>query len=503
MTASLNNVVTVTLLPEGRSLSRDNMNVVALMTSQLGHLSTAKRYDVYSNLDAVADDFGTNSDVYDHAAAFFGTRPNAVQAGGSLIIGFWRAANEAVAATAAKLTSKQHTAETLIPQLQAITNGSFKITVDDDDPGEVSLTSLDFSTALTLEDVATIINTALDGDATCVIDNLRFVITSPTTGTTSEMTYATQAASGTYIGTLLGLAAGSGATLVAQGAGAATLNAETKLAAVQALKAEVNFKGFVFIGQTTDQEVADLSTWAQAQSVMSYDVFSDSDNLLIDPTNPVWAIKLASRVNYRCLFSKANNRKFATSYMARMHVVNFNAENTALTMNLKELSIPAEEYTQGEITACQNVGLDIYTTFKRVPKVLTSGANDFADNPYNLIAYIDAVQTDMFNLLGATATKIPQTQRGVNQIVDQAEKTTRGFVRAGVFAPGTWSSPDTFGNIDVFNRAIEENGFYVLAGQLRDQPQEDRQNRKSPPLQIAVKNAGAIHKVDVIINFNY
>jgi Protein of unknown function (DUF3383). len=71
-----------------------------------------------------------------------------------------------------------------------------------------------------------------------------------------------------------------------------------------------------------------------------------------------------------------------------------------------------------------------------------------------------------------------------------------------VFAPGTWSSPDSFGNIEVFNRAIEEDGFYWLAGSLADQPQSDRQERKSPVLQAAVKNAGAIHKVDVIINFN-
>lgn len=499
MTASLNNVVTVTLLPEGRSLSRDNMNVVALMTSQLGHLSSAKRYDVYSNLTAVADDFGTNSPVYDHAVTFFGTRPNAVQAGGSLVIGYWRAANENVAASAATLRGAQLTVETLIPELQKITDGSLSVTVDG---VAQAVTGLNFQTALSLEDVAAILDAAFDPEASVTLDNGRLVITSATTGASSTIAFAVQGVTGTFIGTLLGLATGTGASLT-QGAAASVLNAETKVAAVQALKALVNFKGFVFIGQTTDQEAKDLAAWAQASAVMGYDVFGASSNLNIDVSNPVWAIKLAGQDNYRCMFSKANNRKMATSYMARMHVVNFNAENTALTMNLKELNIPAEEYTQGEITAAQNVGLDIYTTFKHIPKLLTSGANGFADNPYNLIAFIDAVQTDMFNLLGTTATKIPQTIRGVNQVVDQAEKTTRGFVRAGVFAPGTWSSPDSFGNIDVFKRNIEENGFYWLAGRLADQPQDDRQQRKSPVLQGAVKNAGAIHKVDVIINFNF
>jgi len=37
---------------------------------------------------------------------------------------------------------------------------------------------------------------------------------------------------------------------------------------------------------------------------------------------------------------------------------------------------------------------------------------------------------------------------------------------------------------------------------LSDQAQADRQARKSPVIQGAVKNAGAIHSADIIINFN-
>jgi hypothetical protein len=104
--------------------------------------------------------------------------------------------------------------------------------------------------------------------------------------------------------------------------------------------------------------------------------------------------------------------------------------------------------------------------------------------------------------LKQTATKIPQTTSGVQTIVDIVEKTTKGFVRAGVFAGGVWSSPDFFGNIEIFKRNIEKNGYYVLAGNLADQAQSDRQERKSPVIQVAVKNSGAIHSVDIIINFN-
>jgi hypothetical protein len=108
----------------------------------------------------------------------------------------------------------------------------------------------------------------------------------------------------------------------------------------------------------------------------------------------------------------------------------------------------------------------------------------------------------MYNLLKGTATKIPQTRRGVAQLVDQAEKTTRQFVRAGVAAPGEWSSPDTFGNIDTFKQNIRDNGFYWLAGSLAEQSQASREARESPVLQGAVKLAGAVHSVSLIVNIN-
>ena len=501
--ANISNVISVTLLPEGLLAARDNMNVVAIMTSQqTGPLSTANRYEIYSDLASVATDFGTDSDMYAYAVAFFGTTPNPTNAGGLLVAGYWRGASETVAATAAVLTGAQLVETTVIDQLQAISDGALDIDVDGT---TVNVTAMDLRSVTSLADVATLLDSEVSGitGATVTVStDDRIIVTSDTTGATSLITVASDPGTGTYIGTLLGLSTGTGA-VATQGAASAVLSAETQVEAATALKALVNVKGMTFIDADTDANRALMAAWAQANSVLVYEVFSGSTYLTTDPdTNVVWEIKLSSYTNYRMLYSAANNRKLAATYMARVHVVNFNAENSALTMHLKTVSVTAESYTQAQITAAKTVGLDLYTTIKNTPVILTSGANDFVDNRYNILAFIDAVQTDMYNLLKGTATKIPQTQRGVNQMIDQAEKTTRGFVRSGVFAPGTWSSPDYFGDKDTFDRNIAENGFYWIAGSLADQPQADRQARKSPVLQAAVKNAGAIHSADIIINFN-
>jgi len=497
--ADIAQIINVTLLTGGSLAARDNLNIVAIMTSQqTGPLDSANRFRRYVDVASVASDFGTNSEMYDFAVTFFGTQPNAVNAGGQLVAGYWRAASEIVPVSAAKLTGTQLVEATVIDQLQAISDGSLDIDVDGT---TVSVAGVDFQTVTDLEGVASLIDTEITGATVEATDDNRIVITSDTTGVTSELTYATDPDSGTFVGSILGLADGSGAELV-QGAAEETLDPETKEEALVALKSEVNFYGFCFIAQPTDSEAQDLAAWSQANDVLGYDVFSSPDNLNVETTNPVWSIKLAGQTNYRMLYSKANNRRMAATYMARAHTVNFRAENSALTMQLKELNIPAEAYTQTEITSAQTVGLDVYTTFKNTPAVLTSGANDFVDNRYNILGFVDAVQTDLYNLLKLTGTKIPQTRRGVQQLIDQAEKTTRQFVRAAVFAPGTWSSPDYFGDRETFERNIANNGFYWIAGSLADQAQADREARKSPVLQGAVKNAGAIHSADVIVNFN-
>ena len=498
MSVSIKNVVTVTLLQGGALAMADNPNVVAMMTSeQQGPLSSASRYRIYSEAGSVAADFGTASQAYDFALSFFATQPNATNAGGFLVMGYWRGDDEEVAATTASLNGAQLSEATVVSALQQVADGTLDVDIDG---VTENLTALDFQATTTLDEIAVVIDTALTG-ATASISDQRVVITSDTSGASSTVTFASDPGTGTFIGQTLALTTGSGGFLT-QGAAAETLTAETKLAGITELRSQVKFRGAMFIDNPTDIESKDLAEWGQANDVLQYDVFESPTNLLVDPTNAVWDIKLSGLTNYRMLYSKAGNRKLAASYMARAHTVNFAAENSALTMHLKELSVAAEEYSQTEVNNAKTVGLDLYTTIKLTPVILTSGANVFTDERYNLIALVDFIQVDMYNLLKLTGTKIPQTRRGVNQLIDQAEKTTRQFVRAGVAAPGTWSSPDYFGNRETFEQSILNNGFYWLAGSLAAQAQNSREARESPVLQGAVKMAGAIHSVDLIITVN-
>lgn len=496
--ASITNVIRISVQDEGSAVLADNMNVVGIITGNQGVLSSAERYRAYRTAAGVANDFGSSSVESAFANTFFSTSPNPVSSSGLLIIGYWRASDEDVAASAATLVSEQTTDSVLIPVLNGITDGSFTITVDGG--AEQEVTGLDFSTVSELSEVATILDSAITG-ASVSEDNGYFTVTSGTTGASSTLTYFGAASSGTDVSSALGFNAESSAVLT-QGVAASTLTAESKLDGITAVKAEVNIKGAMFIDQVLDADVPALATFAGANDMMMYDVFSGSSYLAKSTSNPVWNVKLAGQSNYRCLYSKAGNRKMAASYMARMHTTLFSGSNTAITMNLKELSIPAEEYTETEITNAKTVGLDLFTTIKQEPTLLTSGANDFCDNVYNLLAFKTEFEADSYNLLKTTSTKIPQTDQGMDTIEDNAEKTCQRFINNGVFAAGEWTRADFFGDREQFLTSIREKGYYVLIGDLADQSTGDRQARKAPVLQVAVKNAGAVQSEDIIISRN-
>jgi hypothetical protein len=501
--ADISNVINVELLQDQSLAVSDNINACAIITTDNSFLNSNKRYAIYATAQEVANDFGSNNIVSQFANTFFAQQPNPINAGGELIIGYWRAATENLPATNGYLKGSEINPVYLVPQLQQVDQGNMTITIDAGSPQNI--TDMNFSSIATIDDAVLILQQGINGiGATATFDHAtnRFKITSNTTGATSAVSFVTGSGN-TFVGSLLGLVGGQGGVSVA-GIGAQTLSAEAEIDALDAISALITFKGFTFIDQSTGDQRYQIAGWCQANRVLGYDTFADPNSFYRDVSiGTPWKIKIAGYTFYRMNFSTANNRQLSTAYMSRNHTVNFNAENSAITMNLKSLTgILAESYSQTQITNADIIGLDLYTTIKNVPVVLTSSGNDFVDNVYNLISYIEAVQVGAFNLLRQTATKIPQTTQGVNTIVDTVTQVTKNYVSAGVFAPGTWTSTSTFGNLTTFLNAIDQNGYYILAGLLANQSPVDRAARKSPVIQVAVKNAGAVHSMDIIINFN-
>lgn len=480
----ISNIVSVQLLKEQRGANYDNINIVAMITTEQGAvLNSRNRYRTYKNLASVKTDFGVLSKTYQKASAFFSTSPNPVSAKGALVIGYWNKTGEDLPAEKYDtITAKNIDKYDLLKRLQDISNGGLNIA------GKEAV-KLDFTACTDISEIFNVlIKAGLFADITFLNNQITYL---------GETLNAVKDVEGRdSLITVLGLNG-----VYTPKAAAMKVKAETAVQALAEVIEQSAAHGATFIDEVDKNQIMDLAAFATANRVLLYHVFSQVEDTTT--RGMPWAIAKSGQEYFRCLFSKSNDKAFGVSYMARVHVVNFSAENTAMTMNLKGLACAYDEYSQTELDNTERVGLDVYTILKDVPITLSRGANEFVDNVYNLKAYINAVETDTFNLMHSTPTKIGQTERSINLLVDCVIKTTERFVRAGVFGAGEWTLPDTFGDYEDFFNAIRTKGYYVYAQPLAEQSQTDRVNRESPVIQTAVKNQGAIHKASHIVYFNY
>jgi hypothetical protein len=192
------------------------------------------------------------------------------------------------------------------------------------------------------------------------------------------------------------------------------------------------------------------------------------------------------------------------AYMSRGMATNFSGTLTASTQNLKQLvGIPADPFiTSTLLNQCQTIGADVYCFVGTLPEVISTGGNDYFDNVFNLQWLVGALQVSIFNALATTSTKIPQTEAGVAYLRSAAMQVLEQAVDNGYLAPGTWNEQIPFGDPDTFLKNISSSGYYVYTLPLSRQSPADRNARKAPLIQIAVKLAGAVHSVNALINLN-
>lgn len=192
------------------------------------------------------------------------------------------------------------------------------------------------------------------------------------------------------------------------------------------------------------------------------------------------------------------------AYAGRALSTNFSGSNTTSTMNLKDLIgvQPDPSMTQTLYNKALAAGADIYASIQGVPKVFSFGTNGFFDQVYNLGWFIGALQVAGFNYLAQASTKIPQTEEGMDGLKGAYRTVCEQAVTNRYAAPGRWTSPTTFGVQEDLLANVEQRGYYIYSGPIAQQLQADREARVAPLVQIALKEAGAIHKGTVIVNIN-
>jgi hypothetical protein len=256
-----------------------------------------------------------------------------------------------------------------------------------------------------------------------------------------------------------------------------------------------------------------LASAAIAAPLNIISFLSSNDGSSIEPGGYFYTIMSSSYQNTRCLYYQGADgqndvdavcSRFAAAYASLGLSVNFNGSNTTTTMHLKTLiGIPPDlGMDQTTLNLCQIAGADVYVSIQGAPSVFISGANKFFDQVYNLEWIVGALKVAGFNYLAQTSTKVPQTENGMDGLKGAYRKVCDQAVANQYLAPGTWNSSTTFGNQQLFFNNISQFGYYIYSQPISQQLQAERQVRRAPLVQIAIKEAGAIQESSIIVYVN-
>lgn len=280
---------------------------------------------------------------------------------------------------------------------------------------------------------------------------------------------------------------------------------ETLLQAVNASLQYTNWYGLA-IADSADLVEADVISVAAAIEASSLSrilaVTTDDVNVLVAGNTDNIGYKLKAAGYGRTFWQYSSSSKYAAiSAFGRAFTVNFTGNNTTITLKFKtEPGVTYETLTTAQAAAIDAINGNVYVYYANDTAIIQQGVmanGDFFDERHGLDWLQSYVQTNLYNLLYTSTTKIPQTDAGVTRLMTSVEASLDQAVNNGLVAPGVWNG-GPIGQIESGDTLTK--GYYVYAGAVASQAQSDREARKSPVIQAAIKLAGAIHYADVQIN---
>lgn len=479
----LSYTISVSLSGVPAGIADFNTNSIAIFTNEpAGFVET---YKAYITPSSVSTDFGASSLTYLMANALYTPVPNFRSGGGYLYIFPFSGVN----ATAGTLTTTNISAN--VDNFKSVTNGVLNLTID----GQATqVEGLNFSNIQTLADIVTVLqNQNLDVNIAATENSI--VFTSRRYGTDAAVTIAAASDAGEatdlYGATYLN---GTEATPVS----GTNASGQTLAQAVQAAQQQVYFGGVL-----TTQYCDNDTVQANAAAIQSLDCdYFDVTTSLKNIANLGADIKAAGLGKTRTLAYSmgAQEAKVAiATYASWAKSVNWDGVDTAMTMNLKTLTgcSPDTGLNDTYLLSAQTNGVDIYGQTGGLGMVYSNDNNGYTDDIEFQLAFKKKLEVAGFNYLRQTNTKIPQTEEGMTGLKNAYRQVCEQFVRNGAIAPGTWNTAIPFGDPEDFKRNIEETGIYIYSIPISQQSQSDRETRKAPLVQIAVKCSGAIHFSDV------
>lgn len=411
--------------------------------------------------------------------------------------------------------------------IKALTNGGFDLTVA---ASTAKITGLNFSTATTLADVASILDAKV-ASCTVTATETGLLFTTVGEGLVASITYAappTATGSPVDASAILKLTQATGA--VAVGGADATPEVElTDISNFVALSQDT--AEAVVIGYTPGDlasEVALIDTAARCAGNAPYCFVTDAKYRDTEDyqafaswcegnskwgslcTNAPSAYNTADTTNigYFCMTNNFthtsvfyhNNPQYypEVSYAAIALAVNYALADSTLTLKFKQLpGIPTVPMTETELNNLETRRINTYVAIGNTASTVRPGVQSspdwFTDSRVNLDNYKEELQVNIWNVF-LRNKKVPYTTSGQDLLISAAAAINARYVNNGTFAPRDAASLDNeTGYVTYPATDITPTSIYTATA-------SERAARIAPPIFITAYEAGAMHKVSINVN---
>jgi hypothetical protein len=262
---------------------------------------------------------------------------------------------------------------------------------------------------------------------------------------------------------------------------------------------------FACVTPPTDVQYEAVSAYIEGAARSHLFGITVFDTRVLDPTSTVDLAASLNTLNYeRSITQYSTSSPYAVaSLFGRMFTVNFNANNSVITLKFKqEPGLKAEFVTESQAQTLKAKHCNVFVNYQNKTAIIQEGtvANGFFIDEVMGVDWLqNQLQNALYNELYTSPTKIPQTDPGMNELVGVCNDTLDEAVFNGFVAPGQWNVAG-FGQLRQGDFLTK--GYYTFVIPVAQQAQADREARKAPPIQCAIKLAGAVHFAFVIVTVN-
>lgn len=445
----------------------------------------------FTSADTVGAFFGETSDEYKAAAQYFLGYNNSFSKPRRLMFG--KRVSSAVGAwiRGAKFGGS-------LSDFASMASGALTITVNGT---EAELTGLDFTSATSYSEVASILETALDAvvtGATVTYSSLTgaFQINSPAAGASETITYAT----GT-VAELMNLTETAGATL-SQGS-----DVQTQTENMNAIKRQSqNWVTFTTLYAADDDEHMGLAAWASAQGIdYLYVGWTDDARLLVQGSTNSIADKI-DEAEYGANNLVYDNVNVAVFVMACAASINWERYQGTINFAFKSADGLAATVTDETTAALLNAkGVSYIGKFATRNDAFTffydgkmNGKYGYIDAFINTIWLKNVMQLSVMNGL-TNAGRVPYNDRGYTLVRAWLQDPVNRAVNNGTIDPGVEMSESQ--KAQVYNETGKDlstelytKGYAIL---VEDAGAAVRVGRQSPNISVYYTYGGSINRIEV------